>query len=48
MILQGDTFAGYVAVQVPENANKIYSDDATLQMFASATSGRKFLSTRCG
>ena len=37
MILQGDTFAGYVAVQVPENASKIYTDDAIRQMFASAT-----------
>jgi hypothetical protein len=37
MILQGGTFAGYVAVQVPENASKIYTDDAIRQMFASAT-----------
>ena len=37
MILQGGTFSGYVAVQVPENATKIYSDDAVRQMFASAT-----------
>jgi hypothetical protein len=37
MILQGDTFAGYVAVQVPENASKIYTDDAIRQMFASVT-----------
>jgi hypothetical protein len=37
MILQGDTFSGYVAVQVPENASKIYTDDAIRQMFASAT-----------
>jgi hypothetical protein len=36
MILQGGTFSGYVAVQVPENATKIYSDDAVRQMFASA------------
>jgi hypothetical protein len=36
MILQGATFSGYVAVQVPENATKIYSDDAVRQMFASA------------
>ena len=28
MILPGGTFSGYVAVQVPENATKIYSDDA--------------------
>ena len=36
MILQGGTFSGYVAVQVPENASKIYTDDAVRQMFASA------------
>jgi hypothetical protein len=37
MILQGGTFSGYAAVQVPENASKIYTDDAIRQMFASAT-----------
>ena len=37
MILPGAGFSGYVAVQVPENATKIYSDDAVRQMFASAT-----------
>jgi hypothetical protein len=36
MILPGGTFSGYVAVQVPENAEKIYTDDAVRQMFASA------------
>ena len=36
MILPGPTFSGYVAVQVPENASKIYTDDAVRQMFASA------------
>src|SRR6476469_3217169 len=36
MILPGGTFSGYVAVQIPENATKIYSDDAVRQMFASA------------
>jgi hypothetical protein len=36
MILSGGTFSGYVDVQVPENATKIYSDDAIRQMFASA------------
>ena len=36
MILPGGTFSGYVAVQVPENAGKIYTDDAVRQMFASA------------
>jgi hypothetical protein len=37
MILPGGTFSGYIAVQIPENATKIYSDDAVRQMFASAT-----------
>jgi hypothetical protein len=36
MILPGGTFSGYVAVQVPENATRIYTDDAVRQMFASA------------
>ncbi|MBR0692516.1 hypothetical protein [Bradyrhizobium lablabi] len=36
MILPGPTFSGYIAVQVPENAMKIYTDDAVRQMFASA------------
>jgi hypothetical protein len=36
MILPGGTFSGYVAVQVPENAGKIYTDEAIRQMFASA------------
>ena len=36
MILSGGSFSGYVDVQVPENATKIYSDDAVRQMFASA------------
>ena len=36
MILSGGTFSGYVDVLVPENATKIYSDDAVRQMFASA------------
>ena len=36
MIMPGGTFAGYVAVQVPENSAKIYTDDAVRQMFASA------------
>jgi hypothetical protein len=35
MILPGGTFSGYVAVQIPENATKIYTDDAVRQMFAS-------------
>ena len=36
MILPGMGFSGYIAVQVPESAWKIYSDDAVRQMFASA------------
>lgn len=36
MIVPGGTFSGYVAMQVPENAEKIYTDDAVRQMFASA------------
>ncbi|WFU16928.1 hypothetical protein [Bradyrhizobium sp. CB3481] len=36
MILPGPTFSGYIAVQVPENASKIYTDDAIRQMFATA------------
>ncbi|MBR1123427.1 hypothetical protein JQ628_18025 [Bradyrhizobium lablabi] len=35
MIVPGIAFSGYVAVQVPENASKIYTDDAVRQMFAS-------------
>jgi len=37
MILPGGTFSGYVAVQVPESAAKIYTDSAVREMFASAT-----------
>lgn len=37
MIVAGGTFSGYVAVQIPENAAKIYTDDAVRQMFASAS-----------
>jgi hypothetical protein len=36
MIMPGGTFSGYIAVQVPENAGKIYTDEAVRQMFASA------------
>ncbi len=36
MMLSGGIFTGYVAVEVPENATKIYSEDAVRQMFASA------------
>jgi hypothetical protein len=41
MILPGGTFSGYVAVQVPENAGKIYTDEAVRQMFASAAIRRE-------
>src|SRR5438270_5958567 len=37
MILPGGTFSGYIAVQVPENASRIYTDEAVRLMFASAT-----------
>ena len=37
MIMPGGTFSGYIAVQVPENAMKIYTDDAVRQMFSSAS-----------
>ncbi len=36
MIMSGGTFSGYVAVQIPENATKIYTDDAVRKMFATA------------
>ena len=36
MIISAGTFSGYVAAQIPENAAKIYSDDAVRQMLASA------------
>ena len=36
MIVAGGSFTGYIAVQVPENAMRIYTDDAVRQMFASA------------
>ena len=41
MIFSGGTFSGYVAVQIPENATKIYSDDAVRQMFASAVTRKE-------
>jgi hypothetical protein len=37
MILSGGAFAGYVAVQIPENASKVYTDEAVRKMFASAS-----------
>lgn len=36
MIMPAEAFSGYIAVQVPENAGKIYTDQAVRQMFASA------------
>ncbi|MET0220998.1 MAG: hypothetical protein ABW213_10110 [Tardiphaga sp.] len=36
MIVGAGSFSGYIAVQVPENAQKIYTDDAVRQMFATA------------
>jgi hypothetical protein len=36
MILPGGAFSGYIAVQVPENAGRIYTDEAIRKMFASA------------
>src|SRR3954469_17077913 len=35
MIVPGIAFSGYIAVQVPENTSKIFTDDAVRQMFAS-------------
>lgn len=35
MILSGGAFSGFIDVQVPENATKIYTDDAVRQMLAS-------------
>ena len=37
MILSGGTFSGYIAMQVPEDTAKIYTDDAVRQMFSSVT-----------
>ncbi|MBN9002481.1 MAG: hypothetical protein J0H75_10620 [Rhizobiales bacterium] len=37
MILSGGSFSGFVAVQVPESASKIYTDDAIRSMFATAS-----------
>jgi hypothetical protein len=35
LILSGGAFSAYVAVQIPDNATKIYNDDAIRRMFAS-------------
>lgn len=41
MIVPGAGFSGYVAVQVPENASKIYTDEAVRQMFATAVTRKE-------
>jgi hypothetical protein len=41
MVVSGDTFSGYVAVQVPENVEKIYSDEAVKKMFATVALRRE-------
>ena len=41
MILPAGTFSGYIAVQIPENAGKIYTDEAVRQMFASAVTRKE-------
>ncbi|MHC2771952.1 hypothetical protein ACVIM7_001419 [Bradyrhizobium liaoningense] len=41
MIVPGAGFSGYVAVQIPENATKIYTDEAVRQMFASTVTRRQ-------
>lgn len=41
MIVPGTGFSGYVAVQVPENASKIYTDDAVRQMFATTVTRKE-------
>jgi hypothetical protein len=34
MVVSGGTFSGYIAMQVPEDVEKIYTDDAVRKMFA--------------
>ncbi|MBR0968614.1 hypothetical protein JQ554_30775 [Bradyrhizobium diazoefficiens] len=41
MIVPGAGFSGYVAVQIPENATKIYTDEAVRQMFASTVTRKE-------
>jgi len=41
MIVPGAGFSGYVAVQIPENATKIYTDDAVRQMFATVVTRKE-------
>jgi len=37
MVVAGGTFSGYVAAQIPENVEKIYSDQAIRKMLATVT-----------
>ncbi|WP_315836459.1 hypothetical protein [Bradyrhizobium prioriisuperbiae] len=37
LLVSGTTFSGYVAAQVPDNANSAYSDEAVRKMLASTT-----------
>jgi hypothetical protein len=37
MVVSGGTFSGYVAAQIPENVEKIYSDQAVRKMLATVT-----------
>jgi hypothetical protein len=41
MIVPGAGFSGYVAVQIPENATRIYTDEAVRQMFASTVTRKE-------
>ncbi|MDN5006022.1 hypothetical protein ACFQZO_34785 [Bradyrhizobium sp. GCM10027634] len=41
MIVPGAGFSGYVAVQVPEKASKIYTDEAVKQMFATVVTRKE-------
>src|SRR5436305_9557463 len=41
MIVPGAGFSGYVAVQIPENATKIYTDEEVRQMFASVVTRKQ-------
>jgi hypothetical protein len=41
MIVGAGAFSGYIAMQVPENAQKIYTDDAVRQMFATAVTRKE-------
>lgn len=41
MIVPGTGFSGYVAAQIPENATRIYSDDAVRQMFSTAVTRKE-------